>query len=72
MSKNKNRQIPEAHSALDKMKPETSEEILGYTAAGRAVNAGQADDKSAEKMIADGEAEAENLGGATIDNKYNS
>jgi hypothetical protein len=69
---NNNRYSPVKADALRRMKTEAAEEVLGYYPPGRAAGNDQAGGDITEKMAAEGEIAAENLGTATIDNKFNS
>lgn len=73
LKRNKNnRYSPVKADALDRMKTEAAEEVLGYYPPGKAAGDIQAGDDITEKMAAEGEIAAENLGNATFDNKFNS
>jgi hypothetical protein len=71
-NRNNNRYSPVKADALDRMKTEAAEEVLGLNAPGKAANNAQAGGDITEKMAAEGEIAAENLGTATVDNKFNS
>ncbi len=72
MSKKNKQNDQNARSAIDRMKMESAGEVMGYETGVNATNVKKSGYKSINKMIADGEVEAENLGNATIDNDYNS
>jgi hypothetical protein len=70
--KKSNKQDPADRSAIERMKTETAAEVQGYYGDGKAANMGKRDGEMIQKMFAEGEVAAENLGTATIDNEYNS
>ncbi len=72
MAKKNNLKNSVERSALNRMKTESSSNVLGDNSRSEAANSAPSNNGATDKMIAKGEIESENLGNATISNKYNS